>query len=433
MQNVVRDLPGDIQARLSRLAEQIGVDEDDLLLSFLSAALEASEANCRPRSNANPPSLFPDDAFTHEAPMKSHETSLPFSFIDLFSGIGGLRIGLESVGGRCVFSCEKDKYAQKTYQHWFGEDAAGDVMELTQSGSIPDHDLLAAGFPCQPFSIAGVSKKNSLGRAHGFKDRTQGTLFFHLADIIDRKQPPTLLLENVKNLRSHDKGQTWSTIQGTLEELGYSVFDKIIDAADYVPQHRERIFIVGFRKDIFGENPAFCFPTTPEGPRPKLQQILESNVERKYTLSDKLWNYLQDYAEKHRKRGNGFGCSVAKLNGTTRTLSARYHKDGSEILIPQRPGENPRRLTPREAGRLMGFPETFLTPAQSVVSDTQAYRQFGNAVVPTVISAVAEQIVVVMRDAVVSKSENGCILKAKKRRRVKPELVTQELARRKPK
>ena len=346
--------------------------------------------------------------------------------------MGGLRLGLEAVGGRCVFSCEKDKYAQKTYQHWFGENPAGDVMELTQSGSVPDHDMLAAGFPCKPFSIAGVSKKNSLGRAHGFKDRTQGTLFFHLADIIDRKQPPTLLLENVKNLKSHDKGQTWATIQGTLQELGYCVFDKIIDAADYVPQHRERIFIVGFRKDVFGENPAFSFPATPDGPRPKLQQILESNVDPKYTLSDKLWNYLQDYAKKHRKRGNGFGCSVAKLNGTTRTLSARYHKDGSEILIPQRPGQNPRRLTPREAGRLMGFPEEYLSAEKTIVSDTQAYRQFGNAVVPTVITAVARQIVSVMREAVVSKSTNGCILKSKKQRRVKPELVTQELAKRKP-
>ena len=432
MQNVIRELPEDIQTRLSLLADKLGVGEDILLLSLLSDALEESEAPRRPRSSLEPPSLFPDNEFTHEATMTSQETSLPFSFIDLFSGIGGLRLGLESVGGRCIFSCEKDKYAQKTYKHWFGEDAAGDVMELTQTNSVPDHDLLAAGFPCQPFSIAGVSKKNSLGRAHGFKDRTQGTLFFHLADIIDRKQPPTVLLENVKNLKSHDKGQTWCTIQGTLQELGYSVFDRIIDAADYVPQHRERIFIVAFRKDVFGENPAFTFPETPDGPRPKLQQILESAVDDKYILSDKLWNYLQAYAEKHRKRGNGFGCTVAKLNGTTRTLSARYHKDGSEILIPRKAGQNPRRLTPREAGRLMGFPEEYLANEKMVVSDTQAYRQFGNAVVPTVISAVARQIVAVMRDAVLSKSENGCILKTKKRRRIKPDLVTKELARRKP-
>jgi len=276
-----------------------------------------------------------------------------------------------------------------------------------------------------------VSKKNSLGRAHGFKDRTQGTLFFHLAEIIDRKQPPVLLLENVKNLRNHDKGETWNTISGTLQELGYAVFDKVIDAADYVPQHRERVFIVCFRKDIFGEHPAFGFPATPDGPKPKFREILEARVDEKYTLSDKLWNYLQDYAEKHRRKGNGFGCSVTALNGTSRTLSARYYKDGSEILIPQS-GKNPRRLTPREAGRLMGFPEKLLSPANQVVSDTQAYRQFGNAVVPTVVTAVAKQIVAVMRTAVVSKSGNGCILKAKKKRRRKPELVTEQLARRKP-
>ena len=433
MQNVVRELPEDIQSRLTRLAVDMGVGEDDLLLSFLSDALEETEAHRRPKSRTESPSLFPDDDQTQEAQMKSPDIRLPFSFIDLFSGIGGLRLVLESVGGHCVFSCEKDKYAQKTYSHWFGEDPAGDVMELSKDGAIPDHDLLAAGFPCQPFSIAGVSKKNSLGRAHGFKDRTQGTLFFHLADIIDRKQPPVLLLENVKNLKSHDKGQTWDTIEGTLQELGYAVFAKIIDAADYVPQHRERIFIVGFHKDVFGASPAFSFPVAPEGPRPKLQQILESNVDSKYTLSDKLWNYLQDYAEKHRKRGNGFGCSVAKLHGTTRTLSARYHKDGSEILIPQKPGQNPRRLTPREAGRLMGFPEEYLTPEKTVVSDTQAYRQFGNAVVPTVITAVARQIVSVMRDTVVTKSANGCILKSKSPPADKPNVAAHELTRRKPK
>ena len=432
MHGVIRELPEEIQTRLSKLAAQMKVSEDELLVSFLSDALDENEHSLMPECHPEQRSLFSDDDVMEATPMSDPDTNLPFSFIDLFSGVGGLRLGLEAVGGRCVFSCEKDAHAQKTYKSWFGEDPAGDVMELSEKGQIPDHDLLAAGFPCQPFSIAGVSKKNSLGRAHGFKDRTQGTLFFHLAEIIDRKQPPTLLLENVKNLKSHDKGQTWSTIEGTLQELGYVVFNKIIDAADYVPQHRERIFIVGFRKDVFGDDPRFAFPKTPEGPRPKLRQILDSKVDDKYTLSDKLWNYLQDYAEKHRKRGNGFGCSVAKLGGTTRTLSARYHKDGSEILIPQR-GKNPRRLTPKEAGRLMGFPEEYVSPAAQVVSDTQAYRQFGNAVVPAVISAVAGQIVTVMREAVLSKSANGCLLKAKKVRRRRPELVTSELSRRKPK
>ena len=431
MNGVVQALPEDIQNRLAQLAEQLGVDEDDLLLSFVADALDENESASAPPARREP-TLFPDNEVTDAAPVTPPNTSLPFSFIDLFAGVGGLRLGLESVGGRCVFSCEKDKHACKTYENWFGDNPFGDVMELSQSNSIPDHDMLAAGFPCQPFSIAGVSKKKSLGRAHGFRDRTQGTLFFHLAEIIDRKQPPTLLLENVKNLRSHDKGQTWSTIRGTLEELGYAIFDQIIDAADYVPQHRERIFIVGFRRDVFGDSPEFSFPAAPDGPRPKLQTILQRSVDEKYTLSDKLWNYLQDYAEKHRKRGNGFGCSVAKLNGTTRTLSARYHKDGSEILIPQRRGRNPRRLTPHEAGRLMGFPEKLLASESQVVSDTQAYRQFGNAVVPGVVSAIAEQIVTVMRSAVVSRSTNGCILKAGKKRRRRPTQVTEQLSRRKP-
>lgn len=342
----------------------------------------------------------------------SVETSLqlPFQFIDLFCGIGGLRLGLESAGGQCVFSCDYDKHAAKTYEHWFGENPFGDVTDLDLK-ALPDHDLLAAGFPCQPFSIAGVSKKNSLGRDHGFKDKTQGTLFFHLAEIIDTKQPPVLLLENVKNLRSHDKGKTWETIRGTLSELGYTVFDQIIDAIDYVPQHRERIFIVGFREDIFRTAPAFCFPTKPKTEAPVLKSILQPprHVDSKYVLSDKLWNYLQEYAEKHRQKGNGFGCSVASPNGTTRTLSARYHKDGSEILIPTKRGRNPRRLTPLEAGRLMGFPEHLIQ--QQVVSDTQAYRQFGNSVVPKVIAPIAQQIVTTMMAALKQRNGNGCLLK----------------------
>ncbi|MCP4170270.1 MAG: DNA (cytosine-5-)-methyltransferase [Fuerstiella sp.] len=426
--DVIREFPEDIRTRLSQVAAQMGVGADDLLLSFVSDALDDCEISRQHAAAPEHPSLFPEDEVLESVPVIEPENSLPFSFIDLFAGVGGLRLGLEAVGGRCVFSCEKDKYAQKTYASWFGEDPAGDVTELSQNGLIPDHDLLAAGFPCQPFSIAGVSKKNSLGRAHGFKDRTQGTLFFHLTEIIDRMQPPTLLLENVKNLRSHDKGQTWNTIQGTLEELGYVVFDKVIDAADYVPQHRERVFIVGFRRDIFGDQPAFAFPAVPEVSRPKLREILESNPDQKYTLSDKLWGYLQAYAEKHRRRGNGFGCSVAKLGGTTRTLSARYHKDGSEILIPQ-PNRNPRRLTPQEAGRLMGFPDRLVSRDAQVVSDTQAYRQFGNAVVPAVVTAVATHIVAVMREAVVSRSGNGCVLKAKKRRRRRLNKVADELSR----
>jgi DNA (cytosine-5)-methyltransferase 1 len=312
--------------------------------------------------------------------------SIPFSFIDLFSGIGGFRLGLEAAGGHCVFSSEIDRFARKTYESWFGEEPHGDLCSI-EPNAIPDHDVLAGGFPCQPFSIAGVSKKNSLGREHGFRDKTQGTLFFHVAEVVSAKQPAVVFLENVKNLCSHDKGRTWQVIQSTLDELGYTVFSKVIDAARYVPQHRERVFIVGFRRDVFGETPEFEFPEPPRGRKPKFANILSDTVDQKYQLSDKLWNYLQDYAAKHRAKGNGFGFGIAPLDSVCRTLSARYYKDGSEILIEQNQG-NPRRLTPQEAQRLMGFP----TGLPIVVSDTQAYRQFGNAVVPPVIAAIAGQI-----------------------------------------
>lgn len=309
-----------------------------------------------------------------------------FTFIDLFAGIGGFRIGLEAVGGKCVFSSEWDKHAQKTYEAWFGEKPFGDIREL-KATDVPDHDLLSAGFPCQPFSIAGVSKKQSLGRAHGFKDITQGTLFYDIVRIAEAKRPRVLLLENVRNLLSHDQGRTWQTIASTLDEIDYHVFFKVIDAAGWVPQHRERVFIVCFDKRQFPERPTFRYPVPPES-KPKLRDILEKSPDRKYTLTDHLWKYLQDYAEKHRLAGNGFGFGMSNLSGVTRTLSARYHKDGSEVLIPQRGDKNPRRLTPREAARLMGFPDD----RTIVVSDTQAYRQFGNAVVPKVVEAVAEEI-----------------------------------------
>lgn len=295
-------------------------------------------------------------------------------------------MGVEKAGGKCIFSSEWDKYSQKTYYAWFGEMPAGDITKINVS-DIPDHDVLAAGFPCQPFSIAGVSKKISLGRQHGFKDIAQGTLFFQVATIIEIKRPPVVLLENVKNLISHDKGRTWAVIRATLQELGYSVFYKVIDAIDYVPQHRERIFIVAFDKNIFGLNPPFEFPTSPSVSIKKLGDILEENPDPKYTLTDHLWQYLQNYAARHREKGNGFGFGLVEPEQTTRTLSARYHKDGSEILIKQKTG-NPRRLTPREAARLMGFPDHL----PIVVSDTQAYRQFGNAVVPAIAEAIAKQI-----------------------------------------
>lgn len=304
-----------------------------------------------------------------------------YRFIDLFAGIGGIRLAFEPYG-ECVFSSEWDVKAQETYYANFGEMPVGDIRQVDEK-EVPDHDILLAGFPCQPFSIAGVSKKKSLGREHGFLDETQGTLFFDIARILKEKQPQAFLLENVKNLRSHDKGKTYKVIKKVLEEdLGYTVYDKVINAKGLVPQNRERIYIVGFKKPI-----KFEFPEVPkEGP--PLRSILEENVDEKYTLSDKLWKYLQDYKAKHQAKGNGFGYGLADLDSYSRTLSARYYKDGSEILIPQE-GKNPRKLTPRECARLQGFPETF----KIVVSNTAAYKQFGNSVAVPVVRLIARNII----------------------------------------
>lgn len=309
-----------------------------------------------------------------------------FKFIDLFAGIGGIRLAFQNIGGECVFSSEWDRFSQLTYKENFGEIPYGDITKIPED-SIPGHDILTAGFPCQPFSIAGVSKKNSLGRSHGFLDETQGTLFFDIARILQAKRPKAFLLENVKNLVSHDKKRTFQVILNTLSELNYSVFYRVLDGKHFVPQHRERIMIVGFNKDYYQEVNSFEFPLLPVANK-KLGEILDNEPDPKYTLSDKLWNYLQEYADKHKLKGNGFGFGIADLNGISRTLSARYYKDGSEILIPQ-PGSNPRRLTPRECARLQGFPDEFLIP----VSDNQAYKQFGNSVVMPLIQAVAQQII----------------------------------------
>lgn len=313
-------------------------------------------------------------------------------FIDLFAGIGGTRLGFEAAGGQCVFSCEWDKHSQKTYLANHGDEPAGDIRTV-DAGSIPDHDILIAGFPCQPFSIAGVSKKNAIGQEHGFRCKTQGTLFFEIARILEEKQPRAFLLENVKNLTRHDKGKTFQTILETLEgELGYQVTYQVIDAAHVVPQHRERVFIVGSKPGL-----AFEFPTAAELANYRhaasIKEILLPRVPAKYTLTDHLWNYLQAYKERHSKAGNGFGFGMVDLDGISRTISARYYKDGAEILIPQGRKKNPRRLTPREAARLMGFPDRFEIP----VSDTQAYRQFGNSVVVPVIAAIAEKLVASLR------------------------------------
>lgn len=312
-----------------------------------------------------------------------------FTFIDLFAGMGGFRLAMQAQGGKCVFSSEWNAYSQKTYFANFGDMPFGDITKEITKSYIPEHfDILCAGFPCQPFSIAGVSKKKSLGRETGFKDKTQGTLFFDVADIISRHRPKAFYLENVKNLTSHDKGNTFRVIKETLEELNYSLHYQVMDGQTYVPQHRERIMIVGFDKERFHGEEKFEFPEQHEATR-SIKEILDPNIDPKYTLSDKLWAYLQNYAEKHRAKGNGFGYGLVDLNGISRTLSARYYKDGSEILIPQENGKNPRRLSPRECARLMGYPDDYRIDR---VSDVQAYRQCGNSVIVPLITAVSEQI-----------------------------------------
>ena len=304
-------------------------------------------------------------------------------FVDLFCGIGGFRLAFESAGGECVFSSDWDKFSQQTYAANFGETPHGDIYGIGIR-NIPEHDILCAGFPCQPFSLAGVSKKLSLGRKHGFDDEKQGNLFFQIANILDYHKPSAFVLENVKNLKNHDSGRTFDIIYRTLTDvLGYQVRYKIIDARSVVPQHRERIFLVGFKPARW-----FEFPTYPSI-GPKLATILETRVDPKYTLSDHLWKYLRNYALKHQAAGNGFGFSLFTGKDVARTLSARYHKDGSEILISQGSDMNPRRLTPRECARLMGFPPDFKIP----VSDTQAYRQFGNSVVVPVLERIASEVV----------------------------------------
>jgi DNA (cytosine-5)-methyltransferase 1 len=390
-QLLVRNVPEEVQGWIDRERQQHRMSQQEFVLSVLEKASRTSQTLPLP--------------FGREPRAESVPADLPFTFIDLFAGIGGFRLALDNLGGNCVFSSEWDKYSQKTYKAWFGETPEGDIRTI-KPVDIPDHDVLAAGFPCQPFSIAGVSKKKSLGRAHGFKCATQGTLFFNIASILEMKRPPAAILENVKNLQSHDKGRTWDTIKETLEDLDYAVFSKVIDAAPWVPQHRERVYIVCFDRRLFGENPPFKFPEAPEETRPKVRDILEKSPDSKYTLSNHLWNYLIEYARRHKAKGNGFGYGLADLDGVARTLSARYFKDGSEILIPQ-PRKSPRRLTPRECARLMGFDESL----PIVVSDTQAYRQFGNAVVPKVATAVCREILKAFRWQLVQK-QNGCLLKS---------------------
>lgn len=335
------------------------------------------------------------------AGRKSVQSDGAFTFIDLFAGIGGLRKAMESAGGRCIFTSEWDAFAQKTYHANFPDNRpiAGDIREV-DAAAIPEHDVLVAGFPCQPFSIAGVSKKNALGRLHGFQDETQGTLFFDVLRVLMHHRPAAFLLENVKNLKSHDKGRTFEVIRRKVtEDLGYTLHTRIIDAANFVPQHRERIVMVGFRENTGFSYDDLVLPgRTGRGMRDVLHpedgtETPESHftvgpdakVNDKYTLTDKLWQYLQGYAAKHKAAGNGFGFGLVDGDSISRTLSARYYKDGSEILVSRGAGNNPRRLTPRECARLMGYDDSFRIP----VSDTQAYKQFGNSVAVPVFAEVA--------------------------------------------
>ena len=378
---------------------------------FLRSIIQATRLNGK-QLDLFQPSLAPNTLYG----------ALPFKFIDLFAGIGGFRSGMTAVGGECVFTSEWDKYANKTYQTWFRDSNihSGDIREISIKKEIPNHDVLCAGFPCQPFSIAGVSKKKSLGRSHGFEDVKQGNLFFSILDIIDAKRPPVLFLENVKNLKSHDKGNTWQTIQTALEKRKYSIFSKIIDAQAVVPQHRERILIVCFDKKVFGDKSQieFEFPIFDKYNKPTLSEILEESPDKKYMLSDKLWVYLKNYAKKHKAKGNGFGYGLFSGKDIARTMSARYYKDGSEILIRQKGWRNPRRLTPRESCLLLGFDDKYARlfghqgGFPQVVSDTQAYKQFGNSVVPIVIEAVAQNIVDVM-GKVFMRTGSGCLLKSR--------------------
>lgn len=392
---------------LSRFAE---VRRDlGMTLGEVASFLRVSERTVRRYDNGESDPSHADLLIMQQEVAKRRPRIIEpaFRFIDLFAGIGGLRIGFEGIGGKCVFTSEWDRFCQESYARNFPEDEDhifnGDIREFTKNDAtldmIPEHDVLLAGFPCQPFSIAGVSKKNSLGRKHGFLDETQGTLFFDVAKIIQRHRPKAFLLENVKNLQRHDKGRTFQTIMKVLtDELGYHVDFRVISSEPWVPQKRERIFLVGFQKKT-GFN--FADLQIPDQPWPKLGDILEpeDQVDEKYILTEKLWAYLQAYKEKHSKAGNGFGFGLCGPDDVTRTLSARYYKDGSEVLVDRGEGKRPRRLTPKECARLMGFEKGNRVWSQSV-SDTQAYKQFGNSVVVPVVEAVAELMEPHIRKAV---------------------------------
>jgi DNA (cytosine-5)-methyltransferase 1 len=373
------------KSEFSRLRERAG-----LTLEETAAYLGVSERTVyRYENGQTKPRRLVIDALQLQCQTHKNPQDKNFTFIDLFAGIGGMRLAFESIGGSCNFTSEWDVNSRKTYAANFlvDHELGGDIREYSSNPArIPVHDVLLAGFPCQPFSIAGVSKKNALGRPHGFLCDTQGTLFFDLAQIISYHQPKAFLLENVKNLERHDGGRTFATIMNVLKnELGYNVYHRVVSSEPWVPQKRERVFIVGFKTRC-----GFDFDNleVPSLPGPKLGSILENGVPEKYTLTAHLWNYLQNYKQKHASKGNGFGYSLFGPDDVSRTLSARYYKDGSEVLISQ-PGKRPRRLTPRECARLMGYEEAGREPFKIPVSDTQAYRQFGNGVVVPAVKAVA--------------------------------------------
>jgi DNA (cytosine-5)-methyltransferase 1 len=411
-----------------------------LSIKELAKTVNRSEATVRRwlKNGAADPLIIP----ALNARLQANGEGAPnpsFTFIDLFAGIGGIRKGFEAHGGRCIWTSEWDKYSVQTYKANFPDchKIEGDVT-LVDASEIPDHDVLLGGFPCQPFSLAGVSKKNALGRLHGFLDETQGTLFFDVARIIDAKRPKAFMLENVKNLISHDKGKTFEVIRRTLQGLGYTLNYRIINAIHWVPQNRQRIIIIGFREEVdftwkdlrepeFGPKLGSILHHPDEFPEFPYTETYgnKTRVSPKYTLTDHLWAYLQNYAIKHAAAGNGFGCSVVGPTDTCRTLSARYHKDGSEILIFQGIENNPRRLTPRECARLMGFDTLGETPMVIPVSDTQAYRQFGNSVAVPVFKEVA-RIMVPHLAAISSDSSNrpsGLLPYA-----YQPELITSRLS-----
>ena len=304
-----------------------------------------------------------------------------FRFIDLFAGIGGMRLGLERAGGRCVYSSEINDYAVETYTANFGGKVAGDITEV-DARDIPDHDVLAAGFPCQPFSLAGISKRRSLNLPSG-TDSPQGRMFDEIVRILREKRPRALLLENVKHLKSYNKGRVLGGMLRKLNRLGYVTYTKVIDAQSVVPQHRERLFIVGFDRDV-----GFEFPEI-KNTYIQLGDILETNPGRRYRLTPGTWRALKRHKRRSEERGTGFGYCIASPGGISRTLSRRYYKDGAEILIQRGRADIPRRLTPRECARLMGFREKFKIP----VSDSQAYRQFGNSVVPPIVASIGREMV----------------------------------------